>query len=55
MYWRKWTRTQRLAAELAARNLSHALVVYPGDDHGLTYNFEDMLARISDWMRIHPG
>jgi dipeptidyl aminopeptidase/acylaminoacyl peptidase len=46
--------TLRLADELAARKLPHQLVVYPGDDHGLNYNFEDAMARMGEWMRSHP-
>lgn len=47
------TQAQALAEKLARLGKKHDLVIYPGDDHGLTLNSADSDRRIIEWFRKH--
>jgi dipeptidyl aminopeptidase/acylaminoacyl peptidase len=53
--WRSDATTQArgLAQRLAELGKKHELVIYPGDDHGLTLNRADSESRIIEWFKKH--
>jgi dipeptidyl aminopeptidase/acylaminoacyl peptidase len=49
------THSIRLSEAMTVCGRPHQLVVYPRDDHGLSYNWEDALMRIGDWLHRFTG